>query len=469
MPTIPNLSSPLWSISEISEAINGRILKWGPPGTITTDTRSLNLNPQNQWFLAIPGKQFNGHDFIRPDLGCIGVIGTRVCENWNKGFVKFENSDTLIALEKLGVYGRKRFGGIVVGITGSVGKTTTREMTALIVEKCGGKVCQTKGNENNEIGVALTLIGIPGNADVVIVEMRMCRKGEILKLVRMCRPEIRVILNVEPCHLENFGGLEDIASAKGEMLSEMKPGDVCVLNGDDPLVMKMHVPHGVKKVLFGRRIGCDMRLVSAESTDRGRVVQVVLEWNFEMVEFVIPSPGLHLALNACAAAAVSVVLGVPLPQIALSLSKFTPVQMRSELIIAKNGIQIINDVYNANPTSTLSAIDSLKAIECRGKRVAILGDMLELGSTEASFHETVLGLCCVQDIGLVGLVGKNFLAAANKIGLLDRMTKVVCALDVDSLAINIVECLETDDVVLVKGSRGMKMERVVDAIKACRG
>ncbi|KAL5721303.1 hypothetical protein ACHQM5_004962 [Ranunculus cassubicifolius] len=447
MPTIPisPLSSPtippLWSISEISEAINGRILKWGPPGTITTDTRSLNL--QNQWFLAITGNQFNGHDFIRPDLGCIGVIRTRVCENWNKGFLKFENSDTLIALEKLGVYGRRRFAGIVVGITGSVGKTTTREMI---------------GNENNEIGVALTLIGIPGNADVVIVEMGMCRKGEILKLVRMCRPEIR-----------NFGGLEDIASVKGEMLSEMKPGDVCVLNGDDPLVMKTPVPYGVKKVLFGRRIGCDLRLVSAESTDRGRAVQVVLEWNFEMVGFVIPSPGLHLALNACAAAAVSVVLGVPLPQIALSLSKFTPVQMRSELIIAQNGIQIINDVYNANPTSTLSAINSLKAIECRGKRVAILGDMLELGSAEASFHETVLGLCCVQDIGLVGLVGKNFLAAANKIGLLDRMTKVVCALDADSLAINIVECLETDDVVLVKGSRGMKMERVVDAIKACKG
>ncbi|KAL5721289.1 hypothetical protein ACHQM5_004949 [Ranunculus cassubicifolius] len=304
-------------------------------------------------------------------------------------------------------------------------------MTALVIERCGGKVCQTKGNENNEIGIALTLIGIPWDADVVILEMGMCRKGEILKL--------------------------DIASAKGEMLSEMKPGDVCVLNGDDPLVMKMPVPHGVKKVLFGRRIGCDMRLVSAESTDRGRAVQVVLEWNLEMVEFVIPSPGLHLALNACAATAASVVLG------------FTPVQMRSELIIAKNGIQIINDVYNANPTSTLSAINSLKAMECKGKRVAILGDMLELGSAEASFHETVLGLCCVQDIGLVGLVGKNFLAAANKIELLDRMTKVVCALDADSLAIKIVKWLETDDVVLVKGSRGMKMERVVDAIKACRG
>ncbi|KAL5721296.1 UDP-N-acetylmuramoyl-tripeptide--D-alanyl-D-alanine ligase [Ranunculus cassubicifolius] len=123
--------------------------------------------------------------------------------------------------------------------------------------------------------------------------------------------------------------------------------------------------------------------------------------------------------------------------------------MRSELIIAKNGIQIINDVYNANPTSTLSAINSLKAMECRGKRVAILGDMLELGSAEASFHETVLGLCCVQDIGLVGLV--------------------ICALDANSLAIKIAEWLETDDVVLVKGSRGMKMERVVDAIKACRG
>ncbi|XP_059633294.1 uncharacterized protein LOC132276059 [Cornus florida] len=455
-------NSPIWTVSEIAEAVNGTTLKWGPPGTISTDTRTLK---PGQWFFPISGKNFDAHHFITPELytkGCVGVIGNRVCEKWDKGFVQVHGS-TLISLENMAMYARNRFGDCLIGLTGSVGKTTTRAMTALALE-CLGPVHQSPGNWNNQIGVALSLIGIPQNARFVVLELGISGKGEILELARMCRPSIRVILNVGASHLENFSSLQEVSMAKGEILAEAKPGDVCVLNADDPLVMSLPVPVGVKKVLFGRRMGCDVRLVLAKCTDKGFGVQVVLERNKEIVEFVISSPGLHLALNACAAAAVATLLGASLAQVGKSLSRYFPVHMRSELEVAKNGIKIINDAYNANPASTKAAIDLLKGIGCKGKRVAVLGDMLELGPTEEKFHETTLRYCCEARFDLVALVGKRFLTAAENLNLVGKRN-ILCVHDAENLVLEIFKRLSCYDVVLVKGSRAMQMEKVVDAIK----
>lgn len=183
------------------------------------------------------------------------------------------------------------------------------------------------------------------------------------------------------------------------------------------------------------------------------------------VEFVIPSPGLHLAHNACAAAAVAVALGVSLLQVGVSLSRFIPVSMRSELEVAQNGIRIINDVYNANPVSTKAAIELLKNIDCEGKRVAILGDMLELGQAETVSHEMMLSLCCASHFDLVALVGKRFLIAAANLNLVGERN-ILCTPDADSMVFEIVQRLNRNDIVLVKGSRAMKMEKVVGAIKA---
>ncbi|XP_062107970.1 uncharacterized protein LOC133818884 [Humulus lupulus] len=457
------LLPPLWTATEIAQAVNGRIAKWGPPGTISTDTRTL---VSNQWFFAISGEKFDAHDFINQELsrkGCIGVIGNRVSENWDKGFVR-TNSDSVVSLMRMGSYARSRFSGEVVGVTGSAGKTTTKAMIALALGGFGKKVYESFGNRNNEIGVALSLIGIPGNARIAVLEMGMDSKGEILELARIARPSVRVILNVGDSHLVNFGSLEEIAMAKGEILVEAKPGDVCVLNADDPLVMRVPLPNGVKKVLFGRSVGCDVRLVAAESADGGRALRVVLEKNGKRVILRIPSPGLHLALNACAATAVATHLGVPLTQVGRSLSTFCPVHMRSELEVAKNGITIVNDTYNANPTSTKAAINLLNGIECRGKRVSVLGDMLELGSNEIKFHEMILEHCCNARIDLIGLVGMRFLTAAKNLKLVEHR-KVVVAHDAKTLALEILKRIDCDDVVLVKGSRGMEMETVVNVLK----
>lgn len=171
-----------------------------------------------------------------------------------------------------------------------------------------------------------------------------------------------------------------------------------------------------------------------------------------------------MALNACAAAAVATHLGVPLTQVGRSLSTFSPVHMRSELQVCRNGTKIVNDAYNANPTSTKAAIELLMGIECSGKRVAILGDMLELGSNEIKFHEMILNQCCDARIDLLGLVGKRLLTAAENLNLLED-GKVVIAHDAETLTVEILKRIDCDDVVLVKGSRGMEMEKVVNALK----
>lgn len=246
-----SVSQSMWTVEEIARAVGGKIRKWGPPGSISIDTRTLQ---PNNWFFAMTGPNFNGHDFITPELsaakGCVGVVGNRVPTNWEMGFVEVEGN-TLNSLMAMGSYARKaRFDGNLIGVTGTVGKTTTKSMIALALENLSNSVYQSPGNWNNNIGVALSLIGVPRNAAVAVLEMGMSHKGEIWELARMAKPSIRVILNVGASHLQNFESLEGIAMAKSEILMEAMPGDICVLNGDDPLVRRLPVPNGVRKVSF---------------------------------------------------------------------------------------------------------------------------------------------------------------------------------------------------------------------------
>ncbi|KAG0475026.1 hypothetical protein HPP92_014712 [Vanilla planifolia] len=470
----------MWSPKEIAEAVGGEVVRWGPPGTISIDTRKLL---RGQWFFAISGANFDGHDLVDEALatekGCVGVIGNSVPKNWRKGFIKVVG-DSNVALVNMAKFARNRFPGIVVCLTGSVGKTTTRTMIALALG-CLGRIYQTHGNLNAHVGVALTLIGMPMDAKAAVIEVGMSKKGQILARARICCPSVRVILNVGHSHLEFLDSLVDVAKAKGELLADAEPGDICVLNADDPLVMSIPVPPGARKVLFGRGVGCDVRLLLAENVDGGHAVRVILETNMpnpvnqfditgkktsEIAEFKIHGPGLHLALNACAAAAVAVSLGLPLPQIAELLSRFRPAPMRSQMSVTRSDIEIINDAYNANLQSMIAAINTLKSLDCRGKRVCILGDMLEMGSLEEDAHDQVLKLCCdASSIGLIMLAGKRFLAAANRLRPLKKID-VVCGHDTESLAALVADFLCPGDVVLVKGSRKMEMEKVVHAIHA---
>ncbi|PPD83387.1 hypothetical protein GOBAR_DD19676 [Gossypium barbadense] len=267
-------NSPLWTVTDIAQAVGGRINHRIEPG---------------QWFFAITGENVDAHDFITLDLsksGCVGVIGNRVCENWEMGFVQVDG-DTVSSLLKMAAFARNRFVGKVVAVTGSVGKTSTKAMIALALESLGSKVYHSYEHWNNTFGVSLSLITIPRDAGIAVLEMGMNRKGQLLELTRLGRPDIRVILKVATAHLENLVSLEGVAMAKGEMFQEAKPGDICVANADDPFVNSIPVPQGARRVLFGRSLESDVRLVAAERVGSGGGVgvQVVLQKNMEMVEF----------------------------------------------------------------------------------------------------------------------------------------------------------------------------------------
>ncbi|KAH9289451.1 hypothetical protein KI387_033568 [Taxus chinensis] len=486
----------VWTAAEIAEAIGGQVVKLAPPGSICTDTRTIKAG---QWFLALAGPSFDGHDFLQSALakGCAGVVGNRVFEGWPRGFVKVEGNNTLIALQKLGFSARKKFKGPVVGITGSVGKTTTRAMIALALESLG-QIHQTSGNQNNHIGVPLTLISMSFSSKACVLELGMNHVGEIRELARISEPCVRVVLNVGPAHMENFRSLEEVGRAKGEILLEARPGDICVLNADDPLVAALPIPNGVQRVLFGSKSGCDVRLIAAKSIQGGCAIQVTLEHcssssiglekdslqceksmpesrvlegdayskkSNSRVVFEIASPGLHLGMNACAAAAVAVSLGVSLTQVGKSLSNFSPINMRLNMETFENGITIINDVYNANPMSMVAALKLLRSVECKGRKVALLGDMLELGIPSKNAHLDILKMCQEIGVELLAVAGLHFIEAIKVLQLESSELSIVSAPNSELLASQIREKLHIGDIVLVKGSRGMQMEIVVDVIK----
>ncbi|CAM6092906.1 unnamed protein product [Calypogeia fissa] len=534
----------VWDAEEIAQAANGEVVARGSPGSVSTDSRSIN---EGEWFLPLVGPNFDGHEFVQQalDRGCAGYIGRNVIsrEVWpRRGFVRVEG-DTLGVLHKLATSVRSRYGGPVVGITGSTGKTTARAMTALALESLG-PIHQTEGNFNNLVGLPLTLLKLPSTSSACVLEMGMSHAGEILLLTEIAVPTVRVLLNVGPAHMENFGSLKDVAEAKGEILKEARPGDICVLNADDPLVMSLAIPRGVRVVhiLFGSHQGCHVKVADAQATKGGHAVKIVLEQSFPESVFVedcssgsqileqlrenarkfttsnsqsmsyktspgsnlmprcnmnsqsiqqrqqstekcssppdmqlvsrmeleIPSPGLHLVINACAAAAVAVSLGVPLENVVNSLSKYSPIGMRSRLEII-GGVQLIDDTYNSNPMSLESALKLLGSMDCKGgRRVALLGDMLELGSVSKRAHMDALALCTELKLDIVALVGPCFLeaVAASSSGLLKEESCIIYMFeDAKELAAKVMEIWRPGDVVLVKGSRGMKMEIAAHAIR----
>lgn len=239
----------VWEAHAIADAVKGKLITDASAGSICTDTRAAR---PGQWFLALTGRNFDGHGFLQraSEQQCAGVVANWVPPGWSRGFVQVEG-DTLHALQALAADVRGRFWGPVVGITGSVGKTTVRAMVTLALENLNGHVHEARGNFNNHVGVPLTLLRLHSCSVACVLELGMNHAGEILELAEIAKPDVRVLLNVGPAHMENFpGGLEEVAAAKGEIFRNARPGDLCVVNGDDPLAMAVPLPAGVRVVGF---------------------------------------------------------------------------------------------------------------------------------------------------------------------------------------------------------------------------
>jgi UDP-N-acetylmuramoyl-tripeptide--D-alanyl-D-alanine ligase len=446
-----------FSGGEIGRITGGRLLAPGPEGPVGTDTRQI---APGSWFVALRGERFDGHDCLADAarLGCAGVVVSREPpEGWAAGAVLVD--DTLRALQDLGHAVRRRFSGPVVGLTGSVGKTTTRALTSLALS-AHGRVHETGGNLNNHVGVPLTLLAAPDDADFLVIEMGMSGFGEIHRLAEIAEPTVRLITNVAPAHLEGVGDLSGVARAKGELFASARPGDVLCVNQDDARVAALPRPTGVRIVRFGSRADCDVhwlgaRLDPVTLVTRYRLCVAGLE-----LSGVLPVPAPYVAWNAAAAAAVLVALELPLQDFTAALAGYQPVGMRMRVEDGPGGIRVLNDAYNANPASMVAAIGALASLG-GVRRVALLGDMLELGPGEVDLHEQVLVEALSAGLDLLAVCGPRMREAAERLG---SSAGLLVAADPVGLAELAGPLLRNGDVVLLKGSRGMAMERVLLAL-----
>ena len=441
-----------FTAEQIAEATGGTVVRDAGSGPIGTDTRTLS---GGEWFVAIVGERYDAHDHLDAASSALGVVVDRDVD-FDGGVVRVD--DTTQALQDLGRAARARLQTPVVGLTGSAGKTTTRALIALALSPMG-RVHQTVGNLNNHFGVPLTLVATPANTAVSVVEMGTSGPGEIALLADIGTPDVRLIVNIGASHLEELGGLDGVAVEKGALFRSARPGDVCCINTDDPRLVDMAVPDGVRVVRFGWGESVDVQLVDAE-IDPGRLHTLArIRVGDVFVDCDLPAPGVHLAHNATAALAVAHALGVDPREAAAALADYAPVGMRLAVQPLGNGVTAFNDAYNANPTSMQASLDMFASLP--GRKAVVLGDMLELGAEEARFHDEVAERAVRLGFERILLVGPRMSAALpdGDAGRIDR------AVNGDLLVPDLASWLRPGDLVLFKGSRGARVERILQRLE----
>lgn len=438
----------------IAAATGGKLLADGPAGPLMIDSRRL---APGSWFVTLAGDRFDGHDFLphAAAAGCAGAIVCRPPENWTAGLVVVP--DALEALQRLGAYVRENLDCPVVGITGSAGKTSTRVMVVEVL-KALGQVHHTQGNLNNHIGLPLTLLATPPDADVVVLEMGMNHPGEIALLAGISAPNVRLITNVGAAHVEGCGSIEGVARAKQELFDSSRPGDIVCLNMDDPRIAAMPLPAGVRVIRYGSGPEATVRLTDVAVDPVRLQTRLRIETPDGVVRATLQVPGAHLAINAAAAVAVAYALRVPVHTLSAAIGRFMPEGMRNR-VEHLGDLLVLDDAYNANPLSMIAALQTLSSLP--GTRFAVLGDMLELGGETVPAHRQVLEEARRLGIQSILVTGEQMTA----VGIGESFV------DVNSLTAELVRSLQalpagSPRAVLVKGSRGAKMERVLERLRA---
>jgi len=420
---------------------------------ICTDTR---ITKPGDLFIPLVGEKFDGHDFIAQAIknGAMGIITSRHDIIVPVNIMVILVSDTLLALQDLARFHRQRFSIPIVAITGSNGKTTTKDMTAAILAS-RFNVLKTEANYNNEIGLPLTLLQLTAEHEVAVVEMGMRGKGQIRQLANIALPTVAVITNVGETHIELLGSIEEIAAAKAELLQFIPKDGLIILNGDDPYVAKMTQQVNSRLTLFGLEQGA-IRADHIHTDPKGMYFDChCAQGDFSAY---MPTVGRHNIYNGLAAIAVGLEVGLNFEEICRGLSTFTASPMRLHIEEMGNYI-VINDAYNASPMSMSAAIDTLVAV-AKNRKVAVLGDMLELGHIKVEAHRQIgekLAQCHVDIVVTVGPLAYHIAEAAHDHGIHDAI-----ACDGHDAAIETLKkIIKPGDTVLIKGSRGMKMEKMV--------
>ena len=421
---------------------------------VGTDSRAIK---KGQLFVALKGENFDGHEYAAQSLeqGAAAVLVSKASNVSTAVVVK----DTRLALGDLAAHWRAKFDMPVVAITGSNGKTTVKEMLAAILKVAAGddaSVLATQGNLNNDIGLPMTMLNLGKQHRYAVLEMGMNHTGELSYLTNLAKPNIALVNNAGTAHIGELGSVEAIANAKGEIFEGLADSGTAIINADDvfaDLWKQLASKH--QQITFGLKVKADVTAkyqLHAASSD----VELIVPNG--TVKFLLPAPGLHNVSNALAAASAALALNVPLEKIATGLSNFAGVKGRLQTKQGFAGAKVIDDTYNANPMSMKAAIDVLKA--SAGQRIFVMGDMAELGTDAASMHAEI------------GAYAKT--AGIEKFYALGELTKnAVTAFGANAMHFETVEALaeslkgmmNAETTVLVKGSRSMRMERVVDAIQ----
>lgn len=450
-----------YTIGEIARAVSGTV--HGDAQTtvcgVCIDTRKL---VPGHLFVALKGEG-DGHAYLDEAIGKQAAALLVEKNHARQDFPCVAVDDTLAALQAWGKYHRDQFAVPVVAVTGSNGKTTTKDMLAEILAQVG-PVASTQGNFNNEIGLPLTLLSMEPEHWAAVTEMGMRGLGQITQLAELARPQVGIVVNVYPVHLELLGTIERIAQAKGELVRALPPEGTAVLNADDPLVSAMAQWHAGPVLTFGME---QRATVWADGyRDCAGRAAFTLHLPEHCLDILLPVPGLHNVYNALAAAAGALALGVGPEAIKAGLTNFVPSDMRSHR--QRIGpITVLNDAYNASPASMRFALGMLAEQRAEGRRIAVLGDMLELGPIAEQAHRTVGQQAAAIPVDLlitVGKLGQLIAQGAQEAGL--GVQQIKHFEDSKEAAAAVPSLLAPEDLVLVKASRGMKLELVVEGIVA---
>lgn len=428
---------------------------------VVTDSRKITADCL---FVPLAGERFDGHDYGAAALqqGAAATLWQRGRDGAPEGAVLMVD-DTLAALQRLASAYLAQLAPHVVAVTGSNGKTTTKDMITAVLEK-SYKVHKTQGNFNNHIGLPLTLLSMGEDTQIAVLEMGMSSRGEIALLAKLAAPDVAVITNIGESHLLQLGSRKEIARAKLEIAEGLKPGGLLIYNGDEPLLAEVmgepsfRAPEGMRTFRFGHAEGNDDYPTGLMNHDGG---MTFTSYRHAEQAFTLPLPGSHNVINALAALAVAAHFGVGDEEIAEGLRGLKLTGMRIEVIKTASGLTLLNDAYNASPTSMKAAIDVLQAGQNAGARIAVLGDMLELGPDEVRFHQEIgryLDPARIDAVYTYGPLAANIAGtAAERFG----PERVFAFTDKEALAAELKARCGAKDMILFKASRGMRLEEVL--------
>lgn len=449
-------------VSEIVQACGGKLLCGDPETVITSFTTDSREVKKGTMFVPIQGERVDSHIYLEEVLAGEAAAAFTEKEIPEKERPVVLVSSAVKALQKVAEFYRKTFEIPIVGVTGSVGKTTSKEMIALTLS-ARMKVMKTQGNQNSQIGVPMTIFSLKKSDEAAVVEMGISMPGEMERIAKVVKPTMAVINNIGVTHIEYLKTQENILAEKFHIADYLPPNGIIFVNGDDPLLEKLSQERrDLNIVTFGVNKACHWRAEELNSTEKGTFFVCVYKGKRENV--FVPAAGIHNVRNALVALAVADALEVPLEDAVRAIASYKPPKMRQE-IFKIGDVQVIDDTYNASPDSVKAGLDILAGMETKGKRIAVLGDMFELGDYAAISHFEVGKYAKEKEIDQLIAVGEM----AEEMGKGFGADNFWSFTENKSATEALIKNLQSGDIVLVKGSRGMKMDEIVAQIRDSLG